>query len=90
MTEQQGAPEERPIGQVTHYFGHIGVAAIDLSDNLAVGQRIHIRGHTTDFITDVGSIQIEHEQVPQAGPGASIGIKVTEKVRPGDMVYLAH
>jgi translation elongation factor EF-1alpha len=89
MTEQRGAPEERPIGQVTHYFSKVGVAAIDLSDKLAVGQRIHIRGHTTDFITSVESMQIEHEQVSQAGPGASIGIKVTEKVRPGDMVYSA-
>ena len=90
MTEQQGAPEERPIGQVTHYFSKAGVAAIDLSDKLSVGERIHFRGHTTDFITTVGSMQIEHEQVSEAGPGASIGVEVTEKVRPGDMVYRAH
>jgi translation elongation factor EF-1alpha len=89
MAEKQGAPEERPIGQVTHYFSRAGVAAIDLSDKLAVGQRIHIQGHTTDFVTDVQSMQIEHEQVSEAGPGASIGIKVSDKVRPGDMVYLA-
>ncbi len=90
MTAQQGAPEERPIGQVTHYFSKVGVAAIDLSDKLAVGQRIHIRGHTTDLVATVESMQIEHEQVSEAGSGASIGIKVTEKVRPGDMVYVAH
>ena len=89
MTEKQGAPEETPIGEVSHYFSKAGVAAIELSDRLAVGQRIHIRGHTTDLITSVDSMQIEHEQVAQAGPGASIGIKVSEKVRPGDMVYLA-
>lgn len=89
MTEKQGAPEEKPIGEVSHYFGKAGVAAIELTDRLAVGQRIHIRGHTTDFITEVQSMQIEHEQVSEAGPGASIGIKVSEKVRPGDMVYLA-
>ncbi|MFB3880796.1 MAG: translation elongation factor-like protein [Armatimonadota bacterium] len=89
MTAKQGAPEEKPIGQVSHYFGHAGVAAIELSATLSVGQRIHIRGHTTDFIADVQSMQIEHEQVSQAGPGASIGVKVSEKVRPGDMVYLA-
>jgi translation elongation factor EF-1alpha len=90
MTDKQGAPEEQPIGQVTHYFSRAGVAAIDLSDSLAVGQRVHIRGHTTDLIADVQSMQIEHEQVSQAGPGASVGIKVSDKVRPGDMVYLAH
>jgi putative protease len=89
MTEKQGAPEEQPIGEVSHYFSKAGVAAIELSATLAVGQRIHIRGHTTDFVAEVQSMQIEHEQVSQAGPGASIGIKVSEKVRPGDMVYLA-
>jgi translation elongation factor EF-1alpha len=89
MTANQGAPEEKPIGEVSHYFSKAGVAAIELTDRLAVGQRIHIRGHTTDFIVEVQSMQIEHEQVSEAGPGASIGIKVSEKVRPGDMVYLA-
>jgi translation elongation factor EF-1alpha len=89
MTEHQGAPEERPIGQVTDYFSKVGVAAIDLSDRLTVGQRVHIRGHTTDLTATVDSMQIEHEQVAEAGPGASIGIKVSDKVRPGDMVYLA-
>jgi translation elongation factor EF-1alpha len=89
VTEKQGAPEEKPIGEVSHYFSKAGVAAIELSDRLAVGQRIHIRGHTTDFIVEVQSMQIEHEQVAEAGPGASIGVKVSEKVRPGDMVYLA-
>ncbi len=90
MTAQQGLPEERPVGQVTHYFSKVGVAAIDLSDRLSVGQRIHIRGHTTDMIATIDSMQIEHEQVTEAGPGASIGIRVSDKVRPGDMVYLAH
>ncbi len=86
---QQSDSEERPVGEVSHYYGHIGVAAIELSDKLSVGQRIHFRGHTTDFVTSVESMQIEHEQVANAGPGASIGIKVAEKVRPGDTVYLA-
>ena len=89
MTDQPGAPEEKPIGKVTHYFGKIGVMAVDLSDTLSVGEQVHIRGHTTDLITGVGSMQIEHETVSQAGPGASVGIKVSEKVRPGDMVYRA-
>jgi translation elongation factor EF-1alpha len=89
VTANQGAPEEKPIGQVSHYFSRAGVAAIELTDRLTVGQRIHIRGHTTDFIAEVQSMQIEHEQVAEAGPGASIGVKVSDKVRPGDLVYLA-
>lgn len=87
MTEQDAKPQEKPIGQVTHYFGKIGVMAVDLSDNLAVGETIHVKGHTTDLVVSVDSMQIEHESVPKAGPGDSIGIKVGEKVRPGDKVF---
>ncbi len=87
MTQNPEAPEEHPIGQVTHYFSRAGVMAIQLSDELSVGERIHVRGHTTDFITSVQSMQIEHEAVSKAGPGDSVGVKVSEKARPGDMVY---
>ena len=89
MTEQPAAAEEKPIGKVTHYFGKIGVMALDLTDKLSVGERIHIKGHTTDVILTVDSLQIEHASVPEAKAGDSVGIKVGEKVRPGDMVYRA-
>ena len=81
-------PEEK-VGVVKDYFAKINVAGIDITGSLKAGDTIHIKGHTSDFEQVVDSMQIEHEQVPEAGPGASIGIKVTEKVRPGDMVYLA-
>ena len=84
---EKSAPEEQPIGEVTHYFGHINVVAIKLADKLAVGDTLHVRGHTTDFVFTVDSMQIEHESVTTAGPGATVGIKVTGKVRPGDQVY---
>lgn len=90
MSEQQPAAQERPIGQVTHYFSRVGVAAVQLSDTISVGEHIHIRGHTTDFVTDVSSMEIDNQPVTRAGPGASIGIKVPDKARPGDMVYRAH
>jgi len=86
---EKSAPEEKPIGEVTHYFDHINVMAVDLSSNLAVGERIHVRGHTTDLVCTVDSMQVEHESVAEAGPGASVGIKVADKVRPGDHVYRA-
>jgi putative protease len=89
MTDQPSAAEEKPIGEVTHYFSKIGVMALDLTDALTVGEKIHVKGHTTDVIVTVGSMQIEHQDVQKAGPGDSIGIKVGEKVRPGDMVYRA-
>jgi len=89
MSEHPEAPEERPIGQVTHYFSKIGVMAVDLTDRLTVGEKIHVKGATTDTIVTVDSMQIEHRPVSEAGPGDSVGIKVSEKVRPGDAVFRA-
>lgn len=80
---------ETEIGVVSHYFGHINVAGIDItSGELKAGDKIHIVGHTTDFIQEVASIQIEHDQVETAKPGDSIGIKVSDRVREHDKVYL--
>ena len=78
---------EEKIGFVEHYFDKISVAAISLTDGgLAVGDTIHIKGHTSDFEQAVDSIQIEHEKVETAKPGDSIGIKVSERVRVNDEV----
>jgi len=79
--------EEREIGKVTHYFTKIGVAVIELTDELKVGDTIHIKGATTDFQQSVESMQIEHEPVESAGAGQAIGLKVEERVRKGDTVY---
>ena len=79
---------EEQIGKISHYFGHINVAAIELTDGpLAVGDTIHIKGHTTDLTEKVESIQIEHEQVLSAKKGESIGVMVTDHVREHDVVY---
>ena len=79
---------EEQIGKISHYFGHIDVAAIELTEGaLAVGDTIHIKGHTTDLQEKVESIQIEHEQVQSAKKGASVGIKVNDHVREHDVVY---
>lgn len=79
--------EEQEIGRVMDYFAKIGVAGIDLTGKLRVGDKIRIRGHTTDLEQTVESIQIEHEQVEEAGPGDKIGIKVGDRCRNGDLVY---
>ena len=79
---------EEQIGKISHYYGHIHVAAVELTDGpLAVGDSIHIKGHTTDLSENVDSIQIEHEQVQSAKKGDSIGVKVVENVREHDVVY---
>ncbi|HTF15340.1 MAG TPA: EF-Tu/IF-2/RF-3 family GTPase [Burkholderiales bacterium] len=79
--------EER-VGFVTHYYGHLSVAAIRLeSGSLSVGDTIRILGHTSDFRQRVVSMQIEHQPVTEAGKRQEIGLKVTEHAREGDDVY---
>jgi len=79
---------EKEIGRVSSYFSHVEVAAIKLSGKLKVGDKIHIKGHTTDFEIPVKEIQIERKSVKEAKKGDHIGIKVPEKVRPNDKVFL--
>jgi hypothetical protein len=80
--------EENKVGVVIKFFGKIGVAAIQLTDDgLTVGNTIHIKGHTTDFTQKVESMQIENENVEKAALGADIGIKVGDRVRENDEVY---
>lgn len=79
---------EVKIGHVTHYFGKIQVAAIELTDGeLAVGETIHIKGHTSDFTQKIDSMQIDNTDVTTAQKGQSVGIRVTEHARVGDAVY---
>jgi putative protease len=79
--------EEVEIGQVNDYFTHISVAGIDLTGPLKVGDRIRIKGHTTDMELVVESLQIEHESVEEAKAGDKIGVKVGDRVRGGDHVF---
>ncbi len=79
---------EKEIGVVSSYFSHVSVAAIKLSDTLKVGNKVHIKGSTTDLEVKIGEIQIERKPVKQAKKGDHIGIKVPDKVRPNDKVFL--
>ncbi len=84
------APEaaEKLIGRITHYYSHLSVGIIDLTDGeLKAGDTIHIKGKHTDFSQTVDSIQIEHQSVTQAEKGKVVGIKVKEKVREHDQVF---
>jgi len=78
---------EKEIGKITHYFGHINVGIVELSDGLRVGDKIRIKGHTSDLVEDVPSMQIEHVDVSEANVGDAVGIKVTQKVHVNDKVY---
>jgi putative protease len=75
------------IGCITHFFTKISVAVIELTEPLAVGDTIVLKGPTTDFEQVVESMQIEHQNVQNAKAGQSIGLKVAQRVRENDMVY---
>ena len=79
--------EGKLIGKISHYFGNIGVAVIDLSDKLEAGDEIRIVGGETDFNQKVGSMEVDHKKVQKAKKGESLGIKVDQKVREGYKVY---
>ena len=78
---------EVKIGHVTHYFNKINVAVISITDEMKIGDTIHILGHTTDFAQRVTSLQIEHKNVSSVKPGDDFAIKVIEPVRDNDVVY---
>jgi translation initiation factor IF-2 len=78
---------EENIGAVSDFFAHPVVAGIELTAPLKVGDKIRIKGHTTDLELVVDSIQIDNKNVTEAKKGDSIGVKVTDRVRSGDHVY---
>jgi len=83
-------PEEiegKLIGEITHYFGNIGVAVIELTDKLKEGEDIRIIGGDTDFTQKAESMEVEHQKVKEAKKSDSVGLKVAQKVREGYKVY---
>jgi len=75
------------IGKVTNFYSKISVAVVQLSSPVNVGDKILIKGDTTNFEQAIESMQIEHKNIPRAEAGQSIGLKVKDRVRPGDVVY---
>jgi len=77
----------KKVGTVTHYYGKIGVAIVELSDTLKVGDRIKFE-NGAELEQAVDSMQIEHEQVEKAKKGDMVGLKVDQKVHEGATVSL--
>ena len=78
---------EVEIGQVSDFFAKPVVAGITLTGTLKVGDKIHIKGHTTDLELNVESMQINNANVTEGKAGDAIGVKVPDRVRAGDHVY---
>lgn len=80
---------EIEIGFVEHWFGHIMVAGIKITNGkLKVGDTIRVKGHTSDFTCPIKSMQINNKDVPEAVKGDDIGVKLPEHARQHDKVYL--
>ena len=75
------------VGHITHFFPKISVAIVELSAPLAVGDKILVKGPSTDFEQAVDSMQIEHQNVPRAESGQSVGLKTAQHVKEKDVVY---
>lgn len=78
---------ELKLGIVDDYFSHVGVMAFKLDGELKVGDTIHIKGHTTEIVQTVESIEIEHKKLDLAKKGDNVGIKTKDRVRKGDTIY---
>lgn len=81
---------KKPVkaGKVIHFYNHIKVAILKLSLPLSIGQKLEFKGATTDFVQEVKSMQIDHEAIKKAAKGKIIGLKVSKRVREGDLAYL--
>lgn len=79
---------DKPVGEVTHYYGGLGVAIVKFNQDVTAGKNATFQGATTDFSQNLESMEADHKQVQTAPRGKEIGIKVKNKVREGDKVYL--
>lgn len=79
--------ERKEVGKISHYYEKISVAVVDLTNTLKTGDEIIIEGPSTSVRQTVDSMQIEHENIPTAKKGQSIGLKVSGKVKEKDVVY---
>lgn len=87
-SKKEGGRLGKPVGAVTHFYGGIGVAIVKCGVPIAIGTKLRFKGATTDFEDIVSSIQFNHETIPEAKKNQEVGIKVRDKVREGDEVYL--
>lgn len=80
---------EVKVGKITHYYGKIGVAIVEVAVPIKVGDTIKISGHDNEFTQVVASMQVEHQPVQEAKKGDLIGMKVDQPVKENDLVYKA-
>ena len=83
------ADNKDQIGKITHFYSKLGVGIIKLDKELEAGDTIQIKGHTSDFKQKVNEIQFDHKSIEKGEKGKEVGVKLSEKVRDGDIVFIA-
>ena len=83
------AAKPKVIGKITHVYGNLGVGVLELKSALKVGEEITIKRGDQEFTQTVDSLQIDHENVPKAGKGQDVGIKLAEGIKEGALVMKA-
>ncbi|MFH0762351.1 MAG: hypothetical protein V1925_00480 [Candidatus Omnitrophota bacterium] len=86
---KKAGKKELVVGTITHYFPHVNAAVIKLKAPLSTGEKIRIKGHTTDFIQEIASMQIDRTAINSAKKGQEIGLLVSSRVRQHDVAYKA-
>ena len=87
--QKQAAPPGDQVGEVVAFFRIPVVAVIRVTKGrLKTGDRIWIKGHTTDLRQTVTSMQVNHQPIEAARKGDEVGLKVDSRTRLGDRVYL--
>jgi translation elongation factor EF-1alpha len=82
---------EKEIGKITHYYNHLHVATVNITNGeLQIGDMIHVEGHTSNFMQKLCSMELEHESTDVAKPGDNVGIAIDEYARENDSVYVVH
>lgn len=77
------------VGEVSHYFGHISVAAMKLNGELKLGDKISIEHKDGSVVLEqiLDSMQINLKDVQSAKAGDDVAIKVVSHVHKGNLVY---
>lgn len=88
LVKKKTVRADKPAGEVTHFYGHLGVAIVKFNRDITAGSKLTFLGSTTDFSQTADSMQMDHKPTTQALKGKEVGIKVKSKVRQGDQVYL--
>lgn len=79
---------EVPIGKVKHYYGKPGVAVVELSSTLKVGDRVKIQDRDQSWSQEIASMEVNHAAVTEAGAGEEVAVKIDAKVHEGALIVV--